>query len=106
MRLAAQRPQGVVNAHDIAQVQANVSRILDQLASNEYLYGVRFTDIAMEAGFENLLEHGLDREPEGFFVVSANAGALVWQVSSSSANVKKFLPLAVSADCTIDLVVF
>lgn len=53
------------------------------------------------------VEHGLGREPQGWFVVDANTGASLWRSSSPPVNAPaKLLYLQASTPVTVTLVVF
>lgn len=105
-RLSRHKAGATLSGYDLERAQSEVETVLDDLSEREYLYGVRMEAATLEAGYENLLEHGLGREVSGFFVVDNDAGASVWRVSGSSANTKKYLPLGASSDCVVDVVIY
>lgn len=98
--------QGPVKTQDLTIIQENIARVLDRFTSAESSDGVLLEDLALSAGVENLVEHGLGRRFRGWFIADVDAGATIWRVSASTANLSRYLPLATSTAATVALWVF
>lgn len=107
-----------VTAYDLVQAQENVKRSLDSITRRPHLDSefleregtATLTGLALTAGRENLVEHGLGRDIRGWWVTDIRGPAWVWRVTSPSTNggddLSRFLVLGCSDDVTVTLVVF
>lgn len=99
---------------DISQVQDNVGRVLDEITIKPQMDSF-FLDrsgntsalgIALVAGVENWIEHGLGRAILGWDLKDIQAPAMVWRVATSTADLEKYLPLGTTANVTVMIEVF
>ena len=103
-------------AYDLAAAQEAVRRTLDEITnrpqlSGEVLQNPRGTDvaIALTAGQENLIEHGLNKAVRGWRLVDIQGAAFVWRIASPTTtgyNSTLHLVLGCSADVTVKLEVW
>lgn len=113
-----QPPQdGRANVYDLMQAQDAVQVVLDEIAytrrpqlSSEVLTADgAYVEVALSFGVENLVEHGLQREPIGWRLVDIQGPAFVWRVASPSTtdyDATKHLALGCSYDVTVKLEVW
>ena len=105
-------PQGAIERlkGDIGRINDRVARVLDHYTNNELRPGndyVLLEGVALTAGTEQRLEHGLARAVRGYRIVRKSAPATIFDaMSTSSADLTKYLPLVTDVNCTISLEVF
>lgn len=99
-------PKEVVNAFHLTQVQDNVDLVFNQLQISPFQNGV-FVVVGLSAGgVDNVVNHGLEREVQGWIVVDKNAQADIW-LSPTTNNLKtKQILLRASAIVTVKLYIF
>jgi hypothetical protein len=93
-------------SYDLIQAQDQVGAAVDQVLTKEHLDSVLYEDVSLSPGVENWLEHGLDRAVRGFHIVDIDLPAMVYRVTSSTADLTKYLPLACTDTLTVSIVVF
>jgi hypothetical protein len=99
-------PVGAGHAYDLNEVQENLSRVIKQLTDRTELNTRLITDVSLSVGYVNQVEHGLHREVLGYYVVKSDAFVMVFEQFEYTGDRTKFLPLLVTADATVDIVVF
>lgn len=101
---------GEPHTYDLVQAQRQISKAFERLDSGRYQQisdnKGTIRNIALAAGFEQRVEHGLGRTINGYRVVWQNAPAIIYVVHSSTADLSRYLPLATTMDVTIRLEVF
>ena len=93
-------------AADIDSLQNRLEIFTDRLVDQPGLDTALIEDQALLAASTVLVEHTLGRAYRGWRVVDKNANATVWRDTTSTADATLFLPLACSANVTVDLEVF
>jgi hypothetical protein len=97
---------GTEGEYDLITVQENIAKVLDVLTKLEILDGTLIEDIELEANTDKVVNHGLGREPRGWFVVEKNiSGWAVGEVNPSD-NRDKELILQAGGAQTISIWVF
>lgn len=89
---------------DLRVVQDALALIFNRLLGVSFLDGRTVT--AVLASGDNRIEHGLGREPEGYFILRKNAAATIYDKLASSQLTERFLVLNSSATVTVTLWVF
>lgn len=94
-------------SRDLVEAQSRVQRTVEPLQRKPWLSGGELIEgVSLTSAIENWLEHGLGRDVRGWFLTDIDTATHVWRVTTSDADLGKFLPLGCSYDCSIDLVVF
>lgn len=98
----------VVDPADLVLLQKPIKELLDVLADKPHLDSFLMTELSLTAGISNRVKHKLGRAWRGYYVTKQDGPAIVFDASATdtSADPAQFLPLGVSMDVTIDLVVF
>lgn len=96
----------LATSYDLLRAQTVVGAPLNALLRKPHMDSQLIENVALTPGVENRLEHGLGRDVRGYWITRGGNGALVWWVEPSDANPRLYLPLATTAACDIDLVVF
>lgn len=104
-----------VSPTDLHAVQENVARSFDQLERKPQVADSLFLErevagtiegIALTAGIENIIPHGLGRKFRGWQLADLNVLATIRRVSETTQDPAKFLVLETSVDCRIKLIVW
>ena len=111
--MAILRKPNIVRVGDSA-TQRNfdvVNEFLSIVAEQSLLNGLILQDIEFGSAGVYRVEHGLGREPIGFFIVKKNANIDLWQVAdpelSASQELKTlYLPVQINGAATLSLLVF
>lgn len=99
-------PKDVVNGFHIAQLQDNVDLVFNQIQISNFQNGV-FVVVTLSAGsVDNVVNHGLEREVQGWTVVDKNATADIWQSTTTNNLKTKQILLRASAAVTVKLYIF
>lgn len=86
---------------DIEALQQQLEQVLNPIVRVAMLSGVQLTDVAVTtAGVQ--LEHGLGRQPLGWFITDLDTGVHVWRTAWD----KFTLTLDASGSATINLWVY
>lgn len=100
-------------AYDMVQMQLRLKDKLDALDTSEVdiLGDVENGEdaLALTAGVENLIEHGLGESVRGWYVLGVDVPVMIWEVPSPSTtgyDETQHLVLACSVACNITLAVF
>jgi hypothetical protein len=97
------------------ELQENVQRVVNPLATNPSVGDVRFLadlgdglegGIPLLAAGTTLVPHRLNRPVRGWRVVDTTADARVWRDTTSTEPADRFLALRCSANTTVKLEVF
>ena len=91
---------------DLQQLQNRIESSLRPILSRKELDTSLIEDISLTTGSENLVEHKQGKEIQGWYVVSIDAAAHVYENTSTTADKKKYLSLNVSANATVSLLLF
>lgn len=67
------------------------------------LSGIQIDSIIMKAGIPNVINHLLQRMPQGWFLMDNIANSVIWRSAAFSVN---FITLTASVDTTISIWVF
>lgn len=94
-----QSPDRVMNT-----IQDNVETALRPLLTNPLLDGTLIEGVSIVTGTPKTIEHGLGRAARGWFVISPQAEASVWETSSALPT--KTLILNSSANIDLKLWVY
>lgn len=111
------QPLGKEWAYDVAQAQEATKKVLDDITRHPQLGAELLINpttrlevsVALTAGVENLVEHGLGKEVRGWRIVDIRGPALVWRITSPATTgyvATKHLALSCSADVTVKLEVY
>ena len=92
--------------YDLSQLQDRLEEVLEQLTSKDQLDTLLFEDVALVAGQENWLEHGLGATVRGWRVNDLDQPAIINRVSGSTADLTKYLPLATTVTCNVSIEVY
>lgn len=89
----------------IGQLQDNISNALTPILKNPQVDGYILSKVTLVSG-SNLINHGLDRELQGWFIVRQRASASIYDAQDSNATPAKTLILTSSAGVVVDIYVF
>ncbi len=89
------------NDKDLQLLQANVDEAFKGVLACDLIDGVFIKNVSLTASQDNLVSHGLGREPQMWIVVRNNANSVVWEKTSPS--ISRVLNLWCSATCTVNL---
>jgi hypothetical protein len=106
-----------VSPRDLSHVVDEVAKVAQEISadrrpqlSSELAQGEQQSSglkgIELLAASTVLVPHGLGREYEGWKVTRKFHNAVVWEDGTSTADKTRFVPLACSANCTVQLEVF
>ncbi len=91
---------------ELFKVQDQLIRAFDQVYECPILNGVLVDSTVLTTSFQNV-NHKLGRAPRGWFVVSPNASATVWQdTAANNPDASKYLRVKSSATVTVKIWVF
>jgi hypothetical protein len=99
-------PNEVVKGFHLTQVQDNVDLSISQIQGSPFVNGSFVVVTLSAAGSDNLINHGLDRNIQGWVVVNKNANADVWESSTVNNFPSKQIILKASATVTVKLYFF
>lgn len=110
LKFTPHQPQPKEHAYDLVQAQAAMRRSMEDLSLGVPTV-IRtdqgdIKDIALVAGNEQWVEHGLGRAVRGYIVLWQTAPAILSVVDGSDADLTRFLPLSVTQDVTVRLGVY
>lgn len=94
---------------DLSLVQDNVDNALTPLQSQPMVDGRLISTVSLVAAQDNLVEHGLGRTPQLFFVGNLDQDTAVWNAPSNSLFLngaksnKQYINLLCDVSCTIAL---
>lgn len=88
-----------------------INDFLSVVAQQAIMNGLILQDLEFGSAGVYRVEHGLGREPTGFFTVKKNANVDLWQVAdpelSASQELKTlYLPVQINGAATLSLLVF
>lgn len=89
----------------INQLQNNVAEAIQTFAGNPLLKGT-IVSVSLAVGVDNLVQHGLDRKPQGWLVVDLDTQAIVWSTQTSNSFPSSTLALRCSASCRASILIF
>lgn len=98
--------QGKITSQDFELMQQNIEQSVNGLLDKKQMNSQLLENQSLTIGIENWVEHGLGRDLIGWKITDVDTMAMIWRVATSTADTTKYLPLAVSASCTIDIEVF
>lgn len=87
---------------ELSLLQTQWASQVNPVLANPLLKGRIIAQVALQTGL-NVVNHGLDRQPQGWFIGAPNANAQVWQPSPSNPLT---LTLEASGPVTINLLVY
>jgi hypothetical protein len=95
----------------IQRFQDNVANVFNSLQSSFLLNavlqnGVNNQGITLTTGVDNYVNHGLNRVPKGYFVVSKNVAVDIYTSSTASPNPNTIIVLKSTANATVNIVFF
>lgn len=91
---------------DLNRVQNNVAAFVEPLQNSEIWQGRILKDVSLASASTTLVEHKLNREIQGWIIVSKNAQSDIWKDTSSSIIGKRYLGLKCSVDVIVDIWIF
>lgn len=98
-------PSDVVNGFHLTQVQDNIDLAISRLSGSQFQNGT-FKTVTLLTGIDNVIDHGLDRQIQGWIVVDKNGQADIWQSSSMNTWSKLQVILKSSANVTAKIYFF
>jgi len=95
------------SAQEFVEAQLRLERVLNPVLKKPWNSGVLLQAVALEVGFENWVEHGLGRAFISWTVCDPRGNLGTWRrVETSTADLTKYIPIAVTTPLTVDLLVF
>jgi len=91
---------------ELNKVQENVQKAIDPAIKSPIVDGTLLRNIKLVTGKNNDIDHKLNRNLRGWFLVRSRAQAIIWDLQDGNPLSKKVLRLRTSADVTVDLWVF
>lgn len=91
-----QSPDRVMNT-----IQDNVETALRPLLTNPLLDGTLIENVSIPTGSPKTIEHGLGRAVRGWYVVSPQANAVVWETPSALPTKTLILNSSANVDCKL-----
>ncbi len=91
---------------DLNSVQDNVEESFIPLLRNPLVDGLILENIVLVTGQDNVINHKLGRQLQGWIVVGKNAAADIYDNQSNNSLTNLTLYLRTTANCTIKLYVF
>ncbi len=91
---------------DVQLLQDAVAVVLQDVRSRTLLDGRLVSGVVLAAGVVNVVDHFLERAPQGYVVVKSSAAASVYDTQDGNVTPKRSLHLWTSADVTVSLWVF
>lgn len=85
--------------------QANVAAALIPTFNNPLINGRMITGKVLASG-SNIINHGLGRDLQGWFIVGINGAAVIYDTQATNANPSLTLLLTSNATVTVNLFVF
>jgi len=90
----------------INQLQSNISESLDPLTSNIQNDSIVLTNISLQTGSTNIINHKLNRKITGWKVIRQRSAASIYDAQDTNGSPQLTLHLIASANVIIDLEVF
>jgi hypothetical protein len=90
---------------DLMKVQDSVANAIEPLTKIPLLEARIIKDVSLTTSV-TAVDHGLGREPLGFFVVDSIADVRVWRSATPSIAPAKLLMLVASSAAVVNLIVF
>ena len=90
---------------DLMQVETKWKSILDPIASNPILAGRQLSNVSLVSG-NNVINHGLGRNLQGYFVVMNSAAVTFYDKQSTNNMPQLTLELVASGATTVSLWVY
>lgn len=90
---------------DLAKVQENVANFVEPLQNSQIWQGVLYKGISLSSASTTLVEHKLNRDPQGWIIVSKNANSNIWE-NNTGVITKRFIGLDCSADVIVNIWIF
>ena len=94
------------DSEELERVQSAIEEVVESVSDIEINDGRLIKNVALKAGQNNEVSHGLGRAPEGWFLTRLRFQTIVWDTQDGNSNRDKTLRLRTSSDVTIDLWVF
>lgn len=95
------------NNADLVRVQDNIKRVVDPVLANPLLQGKLVKSISVTAATQFQLQHGLGRQPVGYFITrTQGSSSVTLYESATQPNPSSYLLCVPSATGTIDVWVF
>jgi hypothetical protein len=91
---------------DIMALQANMRDFANDITALNILNYVLIRDINLVTGQINKINHKLNRNIIGYYVVRKNVAADIWDEQNQNNLPKSTLDLQTNADCKISLIIF
>ena len=105
-----QRVQPVGEAptsREFLEAELRLERIVNRVGMKPWNDGVLIQGVVLEVGFENWVEHGLGRKFVSWTVCDPRGNLGCWRrVETSTADLTKYIPIAVTTPLTVDIMVF
>ena len=98
-------PGDVIKGFHLTQVQDNIGLAIKSLNNSDFINGT-VKSLPLLVGIDNIINHGLDREVQGWTVIDKNANSDVWQSTSVNNFKSKQIILKCSADVTVKIYFF
>lgn len=92
-------PKINVAEYELNRVQDNVEITFNQILGKQILDGILIKNITLTSGVDNIVNHGLARQPEFVIIGAPSAEATVWNTLSNN----KYIVLRSSANCTVSV---
>ena len=88
-----------------------ISEFLSIVAEQSILNGLILQDLEFSSAGVYRIQHGLGREPIGFFVIKKNANVDLWQVADPELSVSQelktlYLPVQINGAATLSIYLF
>ena len=88
---------------EINRLWSYVLNLAKKLSNSIIIDGVIQRDLVIASGSDVKVNHGLDREPIGWFIVSKNANSNLYESSTSNSFRNRYLLLRSSATVTVSI---
>ena len=89
----------------VNQLQDNIANALSPILKNPQVDGYILSKVTLVSG-SNSINHGLDRELQGWFIVRQRASASIYDAEDSNTTPQKTIMLTSSAGVVVDIYVF
>lgn len=90
----------------VMRLQENVDQQFTQITDREILSGLLLKNVDLLTGSVNIINHKLERKPNGWFIVRKRGTADVWDEQDGNNKPELTLLLNSSANVNVDLWIF
>ncbi len=90
---------------NLTKAQDYIAEFVQPIQNSRIWQGVLIKSVSLSTGSVTLLEHKLNRDPQGWTIVSKNAQSDVWENKTNVIR-KRFIGLECSANVVVDIWIF